>query len=321
MKKLGYIGLVLAVLTGCSSTAASSSSAVETADAEATVETVSVEGLNILAPTGAPGYALLPVALENQNTITLQDGSEALQAAFVNPTPEYDVIIAPTNLGVKLATAGKTTYQLAGVITTGNLYLVGTEDASLDDENTRLALFGENAVPGLVFNQLFPEISAQVTWYDSVTEAQAALLSGNADMALLADPAATATIAKASQNDLSVSKLVDLQEEWGDNGYPQAAMFVNSETVEENAAVYAEMLNMMIDYANGDHDIVSDLTSLENEGVDLYTDSVAYAMVEKAYAGMGINPYFIDDDSKENLQAFLSLFDITYSDDILADIQ
>ena len=43
---------------------------------------------------------------------------------------------------------------------------------------------------------------------------------------MLAEPLASATIAKAKQSGMNLSVLVDLQKEYGTQGYPQAAMFV-----------------------------------------------------------------------------------------------
>ncbi len=317
MKKLGLLSICLTLLVGCSSKAATVEPSAEPTVA---AEAVSVEGLQILGPTGAPGYALLPIALEGNNTITLQDGADALQAAFVNPSPEYDVIIAPTNLGTKLASAGKTTYKLAGIVTTGNLYIVGSDAEVLNNADATIAVFGENAVPGLLFNTLYGDIACKVEWYDSVSAAQAALLSNNADAALLADPAATATIAKGKEKDLTLTKIADIQQEWGSEGYPQAAMFVKEDTIETNAAMYRTMLEEMRVYAEGENDIAADLTTLENNGVDLYTDSVAYPMVQKSYAGMGIHPYAITEDAKANIQSFLDLFGVTLADDALANL-
>ena len=75
-------------------------SAVETALAESELKDALT--LKYLAPNGAPALSLMPVASLGGD-VTFVDGADALQAALVNPNPEYDVIIAPSNLGLKLA--------------------------------------------------------------------------------------------------------------------------------------------------------------------------------------------------------------------------
>ena len=84
MKRFVLSALSLALLAGCSS---APSAATPTASPES--ETVSVpEGLKILSPSGAPSYALVPLAKEGNQELTIVDGSDALQAAFVNPDSE-----------------------------------------------------------------------------------------------------------------------------------------------------------------------------------------------------------------------------------------
>lgn len=308
MKRFVLSALSLALLAGCSS---APSAATPTASPES--ETVSVpEGLKILSPSGAPSYALVPLAKEGNQELTIVDGSDALQAALVNPDSEYDVIIAPTNLGAKLISAGKTNYSLVSVVTTGNLFIVGEEGAL--DSDGEIALFGENAVPGLIYKKVCTDITNPATWYSSVTEAQAALLAGNASAALLAEPAATATITKAKKDGKTLVKLADLQELWGEDGYPMASMFVRNDVLESNEQGIKALVNELKDYADavnaGDEDISADLDSLSDPSMFGATPS---AMVKAAYAGMGIH-VDLAENNKENIKNFLNLFSISLTD-------
>ena len=306
MKRFVLSALSLALLAGCSSAPSAATASPES-------ETVSVpEGLKILSPSGAPSYALVPLAKEGNQELTIVDGSDALQAAFVNPDSEYDVIIAPTNLGAKLISAGKTNYSLVSVVTTGNLFIVGEEGAL--DSDGEIALFGENAVPGLIYKKVCTDITNPATWYSSVTEAQAALLAGNASAALLAEPAATATITKAKKDGKTLVKLADLQELWGEDGYPMASMFVRNDVLESNKQGIKALVNELKDYADavnaGDEDISADLDSLSDPSMFGATPS---AMVKAAYAGMGIH-VDLAENNKENIKNFLNLFSISLTD-------
>ncbi len=308
MKRFVLSALSLALLAGCSS---APSAAAPSASSES--ETVSVpEGLKILSPSGAPSYALVPLAKDGNQELTIVDGADALQAAFVNPDSEYDVIIAPTNLGAKLISADKTNYSLVSVVTTGNLFIVGEEGAL--DSDGEIALFGENAVPGLIYKKVCTDITNPATWYSSVTEAQAALLAGNASAALLAEPAATATITKAKKDGKTLVKLADLQELWGEDGYPMASMFVRNDVLESNAQGIKALVNELMDYADkvnaGDEDISADLDSLSDPSMFGATPS---AMVKAAYAGMGIH-VDLAENNKENVENFLNLFSISLTD-------
>ena len=315
MKKLSSIVLAGLLLAGCA--APSEQTASPTPTTTATPSTTA-EGLKILAPSGAPGYSLLPIVKEGKNDVEIVDGTQTLQAAFVSPDHEYDVIVAPTNLGVKLASAGKTTYKLAGIVTTGNLYIV-SEDEDVMNTDKSIALFGEGAVPGLVYNSLFSKTNTVSTWYTSVQEAQAALLSGQADAALLADPAATAAIAKGKEAGKEFKKVADLQKLWGEDGYPQAGLFVEESTLDQNKDMYAALMDEMIAYTkdvkDGKADVQADLDALNT---DMF-GATSSAMVAKAYVGMGIDPMYAS-DKKAELQKFLDLFAVKVNDEAIVDL-
>ncbi len=213
--------------------------------------------LSVLSPSGAPALSLLNLIQSSPEQITIVDGAEPLQAAFVNPNPEYDVLLAPINLGVKLGLAGKTEYELAAVITWGNLFILGTEGV-LQDPTKKIAVFGEGAVPGAIFNDLIEPLGilAEIVYYPSVTEAQAALLSNKADAAMIAEPAATATIAKAKEMGKELLVIADVQASWkekyGSVGYAQAGVFVlKSSNQNKSADVQTLLDNIAQTIVNG----------------------------------------------------------------------
>lgn len=226
MKKILLLLLTLMLCVSCAS-----NSTVQTEDTnveEEVTDSVDIEEevLNVLAPAGATAVPFAQMILDGSAFVEVVDGADALQAAFVNPEPMYDVIVAPTNLGVKLASLGKTEYKLAYVLTWGNLYLV-SEKESLD-ECESIAAFGEAAVPGLVYNTVYADYADITTFYNSVADAQAALLTGEADAALIAEPAATATIAKGKDQDKEFKIIENVQDKWASvygGLYPQAGIF------------------------------------------------------------------------------------------------
>ncbi|MFR0980986.1 MAG: hypothetical protein ACLSFJ_16270, partial [Holdemania filiformis] len=244
MKKWLCFLSVLALTAGCAANPKTPETIPETSP-EPTAETTPVS-LSILGPTGAPALALIAPMKAGQD-VTLVDGTDVLQAAFVNPNPEYDVIVAPSNLGAKLAANGKTTYRMESVLTWGNLYLVAADEAALENPGV-FAAFGEGAVPGKVLETVLQAnpVTPEITWYASVAEVQGAMLAGKADVALMAEPAATATIAKAKENGQELKIVMDLQEQWktatGTQGYPQAALFVRQDLPEEKKAAVETML-------------------------------------------------------------------------------
>ena len=190
------------------------------------------EPISILCPQGAPALATLGTIDNEMVTIDCVQGTDVLSAELAKKDSEYDIIVAPLNLGTKLY--GKTqAFQLDSSVTWGNLFLVGPEDY----QGASVAAFGEKAIPQMIFNYVLADQlnETPVTYYASVAEAQQALLTNQAQVALLAQPAATATIVKAKEQGKELTVLYDLQKGWSEKtgskvaGYPQAAMFVKAE--------------------------------------------------------------------------------------------
>lgn len=178
MKKIISLLLMMSfILAGCSSSK-------------------SADTMKVLTPNGATALSLVGVYEEitKNGEVKIVEGSELISSELVKKDSEFDAIIAPINLGCQLIAKGQTDYRLAGVLTWGNLYLVQNEDVT----NNELAAFGEKAVPGKIFN-LVKESSdimknSKVTYYNAVSDVQAQVLAGKCQYALMAEPAATATI-------------------------------------------------------------------------------------------------------------------------------
>ena len=174
---------------------------------------------NILCPVGAPSLAFVSEYenITENGKIDFVDGSDQLVAELSKDNSEYDIIVAPINLGAKLIASDQSDYRIQAVITWGNLYLVGTSKEALS-QTGELALFGEGAVPQLIVEATNIETSLTPTYYQSATLVQQQLLAGNVQVGLLAEPLASATIAKAKQSGLELSIITDLQESYGEDG-------------------------------------------------------------------------------------------------------
>ena len=204
------------------------------------------EPIKVLTPMGAPSLSLLGLYGNDKVTMETVDGADTLAAELSKEDGSYDIIVAPINQGAALMNKGKSNYTLSQVVTWGNLYIVGTSDDALDKEGT-FAVFGEKAVPQKVLNASMDlsTIKATPTYFNSVNDVQAQLLSGKASVGLMAEPAATATIAKAKEKGIELKIIKDLQKEYKEknnlesSGYPQAALFVKKGS-EDKVASYIE---------------------------------------------------------------------------------
>ncbi|MCR4951201.1 MAG: hypothetical protein K6A40_07755 [Solobacterium sp.] len=310
MKKLLTAALAVLLAAGCSAN--------KPAPTEAPAAEVS--GLKIATPTGAPALSLIPVIAGAKNDVTVMlNGAADLQAAFIAPTPAYDVIVAPTNLGVTLASKGKTPYRLLAVVDWGNLYIVGNSDDALSAGH-KVAYFGETSVPGLVFKKAYSDIAAEVLpAYNKADEVIPVLLKGDADAGLLAEPAVTAAMAKAKEQNKELKVISSVQEKWGKDGFPMAALFVNSETYSEKKDVYEAMLKQMSDYASAVDmkDTSALVADIDKNGAEYY-GVPSSAIVGKCYDRMNIRITKAS-ECKDQIAQFMEIFGVTGIDGAFAE--
>ena len=268
--------------------------------------------IKILSPNGAPALAVLPAAVGGK--VDFVDGADALQAAFVNPDGDYDLIVAPSNLGLKLASAGKTAYKMLGVVTWGNLYIVAKAGTDKDPSTwENVAAFGEQSVTGIVFNTVYGDKidSSKITWYNSTAEASAALIEGKADVAMLAEPNATATIAKAKENGLELEIIDDVQSAYGEGGFPQAALFVKEDSYANKKETIDAVFTMMNAFSSLETPLSADQLQgmIDAAGGAEAMGVPAAQMIEKVWPRLNINVVKAS-EHKADLEKFAGLFGI-----------
>ena len=170
----------------------------------------------------------------------------------------------------------------------------------------------ENAVD---VDNIVPEL----TYYNAVSDAQSQLLSGKADVALLAEPVATATIAKAKQNGKDLKVIADLQQLYAqkndisaDSGYPQAAIFVKK----GEKASLSDVLKAIETFAN---ETSSDQSALKAKIEEVGVDQLGVPNAEvavKSWTRQNIR-YVDASQAKQDLQKFADIFGISVDLDTL----
>jgi len=270
------------------------------------------ENLTILSPKGAPALSLVPIIQENKDSIEFVDGTDVLSAELIKG--EKDVIIAPVNLGAALSKKESNPYRLYGIVTWGNLYLVSNSDITLG-ENEPIALFGEQAVPGLVYKSIKDNLDQVFvsTAFNSVTDVQGQLLSRSFNVGLMAEPLMTATIAKAKTLEipLNLSVYKDLQALWkektGFENYPQAAIYIKADISAEKLKQVEARLDLMMAYnieLNNNPSLLE--TDITEELSSTLGVPVSKILVQ-AWDRMNVNVVKAN-DNKEAIEAFLELF-------------
>ena len=191
------------------------------------------EGFTLVAPSGAPAVAVARLAQENPDQFTFV-AADTIATAFASG--DADFIIAPINAGAKLFKAGKSTYQLAAVITWGNLVFASQkENFALEDINgAKITLFGENTINSSVALYVLARKGiepASVEYLAGAAQTQQLLLTDPDAIVMTAEPAVTAAKMK---NEAVVSYALrdELKETTGNDGFAQAGLFVKAETLE-----------------------------------------------------------------------------------------
>lgn len=271
--------------------------------------------IKLMTPQGATALATISIYDSAYAEVTTVNGSDPLTAELAKENSEYDVIIAPINAGAKMIEKGSTNYRMAAVITWGNLYLVANENYQKGDP---IVAFGENAVPQKILETT--KLADDVTYFSGVQDAQAQLLGKKANAALLAEPAVSATLAKAKESGLQLSVVSDLQEQYAlvqgnqdDHGYPQAAVFVKIGSEESVEPALEEMKNFLNEGAADQEKVKSLIETIQAENLGVPNANIAVASWERQNLS-----YKDAKDVKEQIASFLSLFQITFTDEMLS---
>ena len=272
-----------------------------------------------LSPKGAPSVSLIQILKDAVDTVELVDGTDVLSAAMIQGAK--DVIIAPINLGSKLIQAGDANYKLLAVVTWGNLYIVKDEAVPFTD-NMDLAMFGVKAVPELVLNKVADTFSFTFTKvpFNAVADVKGQLVAKAYAMGLLAEPVASATIAAAKAQGITLSVVADLQSAWktktGFDNYPQAAIFVKSDLSDDQIKQIKDRVNAMAAYiatVEGDKTIVeADITALTPEALGV----PSAAIIKVTWDRLNVDVQYAS-EKKAEITAFLALFTLTLDEEFI----
>lgn len=215
--------------------------------------------ITILLPTGAPSYGHAYLFNNDQYDIKTVNGADALVSGFNDIG--YDLIIAPLNLGAKLYNA-KDTYQLIGVITWGNYYLISQNPISMENlENRTIKTFGKNQIPDFILQFIMDSYDVTVTYdyLDSLPTVASSFLLNPEDIYLVAEPTLSILEQKNSLSYIDLNVLyISLT---GETGMPQAGVFahkkLSNQVIEQYKRDIETSISMIKNEASG-HQVLKD---------------------------------------------------------------
>lgn len=314
--KLPIIALIGFALTACATPNGSSSSI---------APAFTRDSVTIVTPTGAPALAFYNYAeLTNFETNSNPTNITAMMSAA-----QKDVIVLPTNVGVKTIETAQAPYKLAATITFGNFYIasLGNDDNGIMDATDNIVLFQKNNVPDKLFHYIYgTTLDAGVHYVNAVNEATQALNSGTfideetgttktAHYVMIAEPAFS-TIKANKEN---VTMYANIQDEYkeksGDLELFQASIFVKN-TLQE------AKINGFLTSLKEDVDAAIDEPTLLSAGMNKVANAqtifgVAPTMAENVLRnnnGMGLG-FKLAKPNKEAIDNFLALFNIEETDE------
>ncbi|MCL1949343.1 MAG: hypothetical protein FWF59_06400 [Turicibacter sp.] len=257
MKKLLTVCGLLLVLAGCGAMEVS----------------VDKDVVSFVVPSGAAAYGVFSMLSEADNLsgfaldYEIAPNADALSARVLEGV---DVAVVPVNLASILYNRGLD-YQVAAVATWGNLFVLSTDDAVTgwqDLSSTRIYGFGRGLVPDATFAYLLGRegISTDLEYLTSPQEVAQAMIGGVASTALIAEPAATMILAQTDAR-----AILDLQEEWGGGGYPQAVVIISGDFAQRDPELALEVLGeiqVAMVYANENPESIAVLAAGLGETVN-----------------------------------------------------
>lgn len=198
------------------------------------------EKISLIAPTGTPTL-ILGQSIEEYGIVDTEivSGPTALGAEFAKG--QKDIIVAPLNLGAKLAASSENfKYVLFHTIVWCNYYIVSTEEIkSFEELNGKdVTVFGLNSTPDIIFKSLtsYYNISPNVEYVASVNDANNALLTNKAKIIVSAEPALSALLTKGSYHIYSLADAWTQMAGFDGADVPQAAIFVKKDSIKKTEA-------------------------------------------------------------------------------------
>lgn len=155
-------------------------------------EPVETRTLKVLLPSGTPLFAIGNLLDDPSFEFEIVNGQDPLSSALMSG--EYDIIIAPINLGAKLYLAGKSSYLLESVITTNNTYIMSYEDLSSIEnlKNKTILSFGTNSAPWIAAQLLNEKYELNLTFEEQSSASDVATIfaskTSDAELYLGAEP-------------------------------------------------------------------------------------------------------------------------------------
>lgn len=228
---------------------------------------------SIMTPAGAPAFSQLYLEKNSDKyDVTTISGPDNIPSHFNEG--EFDVILAPTNIGMKLYNIAKEqnknfAYELAANVVFGNNYIVSKENLALEDlAGKKIYAYGKNATPGITLryilekNNIVPE---SIEYLPGGIDAQNKFLQDTDIIALIPEPALSGAEAQLSKRGITINRISVLDEYNKANntteGFPQASLFVKKTLKDSEKDAILKDIKKSIEKLNSDPEGSADIAN------------------------------------------------------------
>ncbi|MFW6320182.1 MAG: hypothetical protein ACOC1L_08340 [Bacillota bacterium] len=269
--------------------------------------------IDVLVPNGttAVSHALIE---HGHDSIAVErvSGTNLLISAFTSES--HDIIIAPINLGANLYNKGAD-YQLLGVLTWSNLQFISNEpiESVHDLIGKDIHAFGKGAIPEMIVDSLLTETDliddVNINYHSQSAQESYTHFMQNGGIALTAQP--VTTIANNNVEDLYILNVEDLWHQFmGNEGFPQAGIFVKSTLTNDQIELYSNALTEGINQTYTKPNLIAN-----------YCESMDYpfpkAIIEQTIPYSGIDYVHID-QAKQVVLTFMDQI-LEFNPDLIND--
>lgn len=282
--------------------------------------------LRIAMPDGTPCLAMANLFDGNKNLAGYKLDMNVVGANLIGNeilSGKADIAIMPTNAFAQLYNKG-VDYQIITSNIFGVLYIIGNPETAFELSNLTgkvVSSIGKTNTPEYVFKKILDyyqipyvesaeavEGKVAISYVDDGSQAIQAVKTGDAQYAIVGEPAVTNAASKGLVNHY------DLQEGWsiatgGSSKYPQASLVMKSSLAKDKKFVTAlvEKLYENLEYLK-DEENLANLTSLFAK----YGSATTFPAASIANCNVDVKWAY---DIKDEMKTYLGEFGITLKDD------
>lgn len=231
----------------------------------------------IKGPTGVGMVSLMDSAAKGKasNNYTFTVASAPTEVVPLIATGEVDIAAVPTNLAATLYKKTSGNVRMLAVNTLGVLHILEKGDSVnsvADLKGKTLITSGQGSNPEYILryvlekNGIDPDKDLTIEFVASNDEITAALVSGKADLAMIAEPAATSVLKKAE----GFRRALDISAEWdkvSDSGLMMGCVVVRADFLAENEDAVKAFLKEYEKSIKSCDDVDATATLCEEQGI------------------------------------------------------